>query len=207
VRFFVYPDKVHVRSENPPQFTDYRHYKPFLRREFSRRCVYCLLPDGIKGAEAFGCEHYAPKKRFSARETLYTNLLYACNVCNSRKGNYWPSAQQRAQGCYVLNPCLHTMAEHVRYKRCRARHRSETGLFFAELLDLNEDGLPAYRLFLLRTYKRTRKELSARRRDLVLLRREMKRQPPSARALELNQAIRETEQDIHDLEADLTRFV
>jgi hypothetical protein len=48
---FDYPVGTHVRRHGPQGYLDYKHYKPWLRDEFSFRCVYCLcretwFPDG-----------------------------------------------------------------------------------------------------------------------------------------------------------------
>jgi hypothetical protein len=48
---FDYPSLPHARRHGPQGYADYKHYKPWLRDEFSFRCVYCLcretwLPDG-----------------------------------------------------------------------------------------------------------------------------------------------------------------
>jgi len=91
---FAYPAHRHVRSQAPGPFQAYTQYKPFLRLEFERRCVYCRLPDGLRGWEAFGVDHYKPFRRFPWLASVYANLFYSCNVCNQRKGVRWPTAEE-----------------------------------------------------------------------------------------------------------------
>ena len=40
---FSYPAAAHVRRHGPQGYADYPSYLPWLRDEFSFRCVYCLL--------------------------------------------------------------------------------------------------------------------------------------------------------------------
>ncbi len=40
---FAYPPAPHVRRNGPQGYADYQSYRPWLRDEFSFRCVCCLL--------------------------------------------------------------------------------------------------------------------------------------------------------------------
>ncbi len=40
---FEYPPLPQVRRHGPRGYADYGSYRPWLRDEFSVRCVYCLL--------------------------------------------------------------------------------------------------------------------------------------------------------------------
>ncbi|HJZ53883.1 MAG TPA: HNH endonuclease [Gemmataceae bacterium] len=84
---FAYPTTPHARRHGPRGYQDYGDYKPFLRDEFTFRCVYCLerelwYPnrDG-----SFSVDHFTPKAIDPTRETDYENLVYACVRCNSYK--------------------------------------------------------------------------------------------------------------------------
>src|ERR1700682_3612702 len=39
---FAYPSEPHQRKHGPAGYTNYEEYKPWLRDEFTFRCVYCL---------------------------------------------------------------------------------------------------------------------------------------------------------------------
>jgi hypothetical protein len=90
VSVFTYPRAPHVRRHGPRGYADYKHYKPWLRDEFSFRCVYCLcretwLPDG----EAhFGVDHVLPRSQAAGLSSLYDSLVYACGVCNAYKKDF-----------------------------------------------------------------------------------------------------------------------
>jgi hypothetical protein len=84
---FVYPTNPHTRIRGPAGYTDYTSYKPFLRDEFSFRCVFCLERERWypNRDAAFSVEHFIAKARCPERECDYDNLLYACVRCNSFK--------------------------------------------------------------------------------------------------------------------------
>ena len=155
---FRYPEAQHIRTQAPDLFSDYRQYKPFLRIEFGKRCVYCLLPDGLKGPEAFGVDHYRPVSRFPGSACEYSNLFYACNVCNWRKGDFWPDTWQWTEGHFIPNPCDHQMSRHLRFERARVEPRTPAGRFTVEALALNDPEDVQYREFLLRSIERCQRQ-------------------------------------------------
>jgi len=142
---FRYPKSKHLRRFSPPQRRSYKAYKSILREEFYHRCVYCTFPDLLKGQECFGTDHYRPKAAFPNLVSEYTNLFYACNVCNSRKREFWPSFEQWKKGHFVPNPCDHVMYDIMRAAGSVIEGRNETGKFAIELLDLNDSEAIQYR--------------------------------------------------------------
>src|SRR6185295_16923858 len=157
---FRYPKVKHRRAPDPGPFSDYRAYKPHLRKEFKGQCVYCRMPDSLKGQEAFGVDHYQPKSRFSADAAAYSNLFYVCNVCNTWKGPFWPDQTQRAFGLFIPNPCSHEMFSHLRYQDSVVSPHSAAGEFTVALLDLNEKRVRQIRQFVLENIAQ---KLAARR--------------------------------------------
>lgn len=155
---FLYPESQHLRTQIPGSFSNYRRYKPFLRTEFGRRCVYCRLPDGLKGEDAFGVDHYRPVSRFPGLVCEYENLFYACNSCNSNKNDFWPSSLQWAEASFLPNPCDHRMAEHLRFEGSRVEPLTATGRFAIELLQLNDPVEIQARDFVLRLIDRCLRE-------------------------------------------------
>ncbi len=78
-----------IRS-NPPSKNNYRDYKSDLRTDFGECCGYCNAPDYVLGGiRVFQVEHFAPKKKFPKRTTVYTNLIYCCAFCNRAKWDTW----------------------------------------------------------------------------------------------------------------------
>src|SRR5437764_4015992 len=85
---FIYPSVPHVRRHGPQGYADYASYRPWLRDEFSFRCVYCLLREQwgrVRGTYAL--DHFLPVAQHPAEMTEYDNLLYACATCNGAKGD------------------------------------------------------------------------------------------------------------------------
>jgi hypothetical protein len=82
---FVYPDTAHVRRHGPRGYVDDEHYKPWLRDEFTFRCLYCCcrevwFPDGDRN---FSVEHLQPTSLAPEGLTDYDTLVYACCQCNA----------------------------------------------------------------------------------------------------------------------------
>lgn len=101
---FAYPTTKHVRRHGPRGYIDDEHYKPWLRDEFTFRCVYCLcrevwFPDGDRN---FGVEHRLPVSLAPVGLTEYDTLYYACCQCNA----------VRRAAALPLDPC-DNLSEHL----------------------------------------------------------------------------------------------
>lgn len=83
-------------STQPPtgKYSDWKH---LLAEEGFHQCVYCALCDATFGERNFHVEHYKPKSnyRFKHLEDIFSNLFYACPVCNVFKGDSWPGAPKK----------------------------------------------------------------------------------------------------------------
>ena len=84
---FDYPALPHERRHGPQGYEDAITYRPWLRDEFTFRCVYCLLREqwGRVTGE-FDVEHFRPQVNSPELGLTYDNLLYACHTCNLLKG-------------------------------------------------------------------------------------------------------------------------
>jgi HNH endonuclease len=84
---FAYPVSAHKRRHAPAGYKNYQYYKPWLRDEFSFRCVYCLERERWypSRAAAFSVDHVIPQVDDPSRICDYENLVYACLRCNSNK--------------------------------------------------------------------------------------------------------------------------
>jgi hypothetical protein len=83
---FAYPP-ARQRRHGPQGYADYATYRPWLRDEFTFRCVYCLLREQwgrLRGV--FDIDHFLPVAQHPGKVCDYDNLLYACASCNSAKG-------------------------------------------------------------------------------------------------------------------------
>jgi hypothetical protein len=82
---FAYPAEPHVRRHSPHGYVDDEHSKPWLRDEFTYRCVYCRCrevwyPDGDRN---FSVEHVRPTSLVPEELTEYDTLVYPCCQCNA----------------------------------------------------------------------------------------------------------------------------
>jgi len=94
------------RKQTPPKKTKYQDYKEFLRKDFLYRCAYCNTHEAhFGGLRNFHVDHFRPKKRFPGRTLTYTNLYYACSLCNTFKGETWPSRAQLKADFRFIDPC------------------------------------------------------------------------------------------------------
>ena len=143
---FRFPDELHQRSQSPEQLLRYQDFKPVLRVEFSKKCVYCRDPDTVRGSDGYGVDHYLPRKHFPHLVRHYPNLFYACNPCNRRKGIFVSTAD-----LFIPNPCDHRMAEHLRFDDGHVEALTVSGRFACELLLLNEPERKRFRTLVLRS--------------------------------------------------------
>jgi len=106
---FDYPAEPLSRRHGPLGYTDYRSFKPWLRDEFSFRCILCLDRDRWhpNGQEEFSVDHVEPRSIVPGRVTNYHNLLYTCCSCN----------RNRRAAVLPLDPCRDVLGEHLAVRR------------------------------------------------------------------------------------------
>lgn len=101
---FAYPPVPHERKHGPSGYQNYQDYKPWLRDDFTFRCVYCLeremwYPDR---AASFSVDHVVPQSIDASRVCDYSNLVYACTRCNSAR-----------QDAGILDPTATALGGHL----------------------------------------------------------------------------------------------
>ncbi len=86
-RLFRYPERPQHRKHGPAGYENPQSFKPWLRDEFSFRCVYCLCRGrwDANGERAFSVEHRIPRTIRADLICVYGNLLYACCTCNAAR--------------------------------------------------------------------------------------------------------------------------
>jgi hypothetical protein len=85
---FVYPPAPHLRRHGPQGYGNYRRYLPWLRDEFTFRCVYCLRREQWgRAAGELQIDHFLAVTQRPELTTDYDNLLLVCPICNVLKGN------------------------------------------------------------------------------------------------------------------------
>jgi hypothetical protein len=105
ITLLQYPPTPHLRRHGPRGYANPQRYKPWLRDEFTFRCVYCLCRErwSPDGEDAFSVEHHRPQAVAPTEIGTYENLLYACCRCNA--------AKRELTG--LLNPLEVPLAEHL----------------------------------------------------------------------------------------------
>jgi hypothetical protein len=80
---FDYPESRTERVHGPAGYSAYESFRPWLRDEFTFRCVYCLKSEtwGQVTGE-FELDHFQPQSLVPDRSLDYFNLVYACRRCN-----------------------------------------------------------------------------------------------------------------------------
>ncbi len=128
---FAYPPTTHQRRHGPSGYDAYGGYKPWLRDEFTFRCVYCLerelwYPDR---ASSFSVDHVVPQSEDATLLCEYTNLVYACTRCNSAR-----------REVRVLSPTEVAFGVHIQLgENGLLQPLTADGHFLIDLLHLNEN--------------------------------------------------------------------
>ncbi len=199
----LYPQGKHRRRENPPPQGTYDGFRPYVRREFFRRCVYCCMPDGLRGSSYFAVEHYLPKVPFDNLALTYSNLYYACQNCNCRKGQFWPKDADLAAGRFIANPCDHVMTEHVKFDRDRVVARSKAGEFMLERLALNLKEIVEHRAFILSSIRDNLRLRTEAQTALIGLDERLAVEADPEQRLEMESARRELSENVDTAESNL----
>lgn len=85
--------RIPKEKSNQPTSGTYKDWKPIIAEEGFHQCVYCsILESSFGGIRNFHVEHYKPKGKacFAHLENTYSNLFFACSICNCFKSNDWP---------------------------------------------------------------------------------------------------------------------
>src|SRR6266702_8310460 len=85
---FIYPSATHVRRHGPAGYADHAGYRPWLRDEFSFRCVYCLLREQwgqMRGGHAI--DHFLPGRLTSRpfRALICQRNCYTTSMCQGTR--------------------------------------------------------------------------------------------------------------------------
>jgi hypothetical protein len=196
----LFPADRHERGPDPGPFVEHRSYKTHLQREFSRKCVYCRIPDGLKGDEAFGVDHYLPKSRFPDLIVAWSNLFYACNVCNT-----WKGESVSTPDLFLPNPCEHRMSDHLQYSDSDVEAYTAHGEWLAELLHLKERRqLREFILFAAGSFLKIRSELVD---DLAVLEDRLDDTRSAEELSSLKAAIRDTVQELEQVDRHIERLI
>lgn len=98
------PETDLVTRSEVPACLPYSEYRPYLRYDFICSCAYCTMTESEAQAIRFTIDHYHPQ---NARPDLideYSNLMYACDECNTRKGDRYPPTSAQTNGIRFFRP-------------------------------------------------------------------------------------------------------
>lgn len=133
---YAYPPAPHVRKHGPSGWNDYRKYRPWLRDEFTFRCVYCLERELWRDMRvAMPVDHFVPQARAPHLKKTYENLLYLCPSCNTLKGDD-----------LLPDPCEVALTECLEVRRDgKIEALNLDGELIIEVLELDDDRVVAHR--------------------------------------------------------------
>jgi hypothetical protein len=138
-RVFQYSVSALQRRHGPRGYEDYRAYKPWLRDDFSFRCIYCLCRERWEpsGHAVFSVEHVRPQATHPEQVCDYDNLLYACSTCNTLRGTE----------PLPFDPTVEAMGTHSQIlPDSTVRGLTKQGQRLGDLCQLNRPKLVQYRL-------------------------------------------------------------
>jgi hypothetical protein len=115
----------------------YKEYRQALRRDFFFTCAYCTISESEATAIRFTIDHYEPRHARPDLVNEYTNLMYACDVCNQRKGNRNPPPGARAKGVRFFRPDKDVYSDHFVCSGIRLESKTNIGHYSIEAIDLN----------------------------------------------------------------------
>ena len=133
------------RGSDPGPLASASQYKPYLRSLFRCRCAYCLMPDDrLGGEDGMTVDHFKSQKWYPQLIMEWSNLYYACPVCNSHYKKDHPKPEEEAEGKRFVDPCHEDPDEHFRLvydpdtgERCRVLPLSPHAVYTVFRLKLN----------------------------------------------------------------------
>lgn len=125
-----------VSRSTPPVGRVYSNYRPELRYDFWCACAYCGTTEQESHA-SMEIDHHEPKARRPDLVDVYTNLFYACPLCNRSKSRTWPSPTQMAQGMRFLRIDTDHPDDHLEVRGLRVEPLTPVGEYTITKLRLN----------------------------------------------------------------------
>ncbi len=101
-------------SNNPgksqPRDSYWRKFRQELRTAFLGKCGYCeriCAETSESGSRAPTVDHFKPKSQFPKLTYEWSNWVFCCDRCNSRKADQWPSSG-------LVDPCAPCIPERLK---------------------------------------------------------------------------------------------
>ncbi|HNQ23029.1 MAG TPA: HNH endonuclease [Phycisphaerae bacterium] len=195
-----------VRGSDPGPVTKYGDYKPHLQPLFRFRCAYCVSHEELMGGyDAMEVDHFRPCGRieFEHLKKEWTNLYYACRLCNGSKSSHWPSAEEERRGLRFINPCEEDPDSHVRITRhpangdlCWLRALTPAGQYTIDKIRLNRKQLLDIRRELVRRERDAEEALNRNREQAERLANDVNQRGATLDVVEVLRSLREEQQRI-----------
>lgn len=131
-----------VRSPVPTK-KSYKEYREPLRLDFFWSCAYCTRAESEAATISYEIDHYEPRSLPDGALDAYDNLMWCCELCNSRKSDLAPPVDAVAAGVRLFRPDHDVHDDHFNLANDSVRLSSATptGDFTIEALDLNRKDL------------------------------------------------------------------
>ncbi len=151
-----------IRSDPKKLVSHYREYREELRVDFWYSCAYCSLTEIEAGGVRFTIDHFHPVSDRPELELSYSNLLWCCDHCNSRKSDLRIPSEALLAGFRFYRPDEDAFADHFRgstvadpedYGQFAIVPVSPAGQFTVEMLLLNSKGKRDIRALRQRLYE------------------------------------------------------
>lgn len=126
-----------VTRTNVPAGLEYAKYKPYLRYDFFCSCAYCTMTESEAQAIRFTIDHYHPRNARPELENEYSNLMYACDECNQRKGDRCPPPEAQTSGHRFFRPDQDLHHEHFEKAGNELESKTNIGYYTINAIDLN----------------------------------------------------------------------
>lgn len=135
------PDDRKLSRSVVPTGLKYPAYRKYLRHDFYYSCAYCTIMESEATAARMTIDHYRPVASHPALTDEYGNLLWACDICNTRKGDRFPPSEAYADGHRFFRPDEDIRSEHFQEDGLSLRSDTKIGKFTINFLDLNRTEL------------------------------------------------------------------
>jgi uncharacterized protein (TIGR02646 family) len=130
-----------LTRSTPQALSNYGDYRQTLRVDFWFACAYCNIAESEAAGLGFHIDHYQSATRVPELEHEYTNLFWACQPCNSSKGDL-PEDEERFQGYRFFCADHDDPEEHFKTVGLRIEWKTErVGRYTVVTLNLNRQQL------------------------------------------------------------------
>ncbi len=132
-----------IRRSTPAPQNSYAAYRPQLRRDFEFSCAYCTILELEAMGVGYQIDHYDPRSNKHVPANEYSNLMYACEHCNSRKSGGVPVPDPSRPDLHLLRPDQDDFDQHAEISGpgLELKDLTPSGRYTIKLIGLNRKTL------------------------------------------------------------------